>query len=228
VSKAPQTPVEPRAASSVILLRLASAGFELLYLLRNPELRFHGGYWVFPGGRIDATDYPDDRSDEERAAKQAAVREAREEAGVEVEVDSLEFAIHWTTPVTSPIRFSTWFFVAKPRSQDVTIDGGEIHDHRWLSPTAALREQRDGTMKLAAPTFALTSRLAEFSTADAALAAVSSWPEERLLGSIQNVPGGRLALYSQDAAYGNGILEASGPRHRLWMVDSGWRYERDF
>ena len=53
------TPVEPKPASSVILLRNGPAGLEVLYLRRNPTLAFHGGYWVFPGGRIDPTDYAD-------------------------------------------------------------------------------------------------------------------------------------------------------------------------
>ena len=223
------SPVDPQAASSVVLLREGPMGPELLYLKRNPDLRFHGGYWVFPGGRIDPSDYPDDaRHDEAVAAKRAAVREAQEEAGVEVAVDALGFAIHWTTPVNNPIRFSTWFFAAEGPNGVVTIDGEEIHDHRWLRPRDALDHQRDRGMKLAAPTFAITTRLVEYSSVEEALSAIATWPEERLIGHVHDVPGGRVALYGQDVAYESGRLDQAGPRHRLWMVDRDWRYEREF
>ena len=222
-------PVPPTAAASVVLLRPGPAGLELLFLKRNPELRFHGGYWVFPGGRIDPSDHPDGGTqDEAVAAKRAAVREAKEEAGVEVAVDNLAFAVHWTTPLASPIRFSTWFFAAEAPGENVEIDGQEIHDHRWLRPRDALDHQQHGGMKLAAPTFAITTRLAPYPSVDEALAAVAAWPEERLIGHAHEVPGGRVALYEQDVAFESGQLDQAGPRHRLWMVDGDWRYEREF
>ena len=223
------TPVEPRPAASVMLVRSGGSGLEILFLRRNPTLAFHGGYWVFPGGRIDAADTdPDAPGDDAAAARRAAVREAREEAGVDVTPDSLVFAVHWTTPAVSPIRFATWFFVAPAPADRITVDGGEIHAHQWLPPADALARQRAGEIKLAAPTFALTTRMADFDDVDTALAAVASWPEERLLGDLLDVKGGQVALYHQDAAHGGGPLDRAGPRHRLWMLESGWRYERAF
>ena len=222
------TPVEPRAAASVMLLRPAADGPEILFLRRNPSLAFHGGYWVFPGGRIDPGDFENGAPDDQAAARRAAVREAREEAGVEVPDASLQFAVHWTTPLTSPIRFATWFFVAPATTDRITVDGGEIHEHRWLRAIDALARQRNGEIKLAAPTFALTTRLAEFDDVPAALRAVAAWPEEHLLGDLREVTGGVVALYHQDVACGGGPLDRDGPRHRLWMVAAGWRYERSF
>ncbi len=110
----------------------------------------------------------------------------------------------------------------------VEVDGQEIHEYRWLRPRAALDRQRDGDMKLAAPTFAITTRLAAYPSVDEALSAIASWPDEHLIGHIQEVPGGRVALYAQDVAYESGRLDEGGSRHRLWMVEGGWRYERDF
>ena len=108
---------------------------------RNPKLAFHGNHWVFPGGRIDDTDYAVDAvGSEGAAARRAAVREAREEAGIAVDGETLQFAIHWTTPETSRIRFAAWFFIAPTIETTVKVDGGEIHDHRWLRPVDALRE----------------------------------------------------------------------------------------
>ncbi len=219
--------VTPRPAASVVLLRPAPGGPEILYLRRNPSLAFHGDYWVFPGGRIDAADRADTQGDE-AAARRAAVREAQEEAGLRVPSASLAFAVHWTTPETSPIRFATWFFVAPATDGAVETDGTEILEHRWLRPADALERQRGRELKLAAPTFALTTRLAGFADVDSAMAAVAGWPEERLLGRLIDVEDGVVALYHQDTAYRHGRLDGDGPRHRLWMVRSGWRYERAF
>ncbi len=188
-----------------------------------------GGDWgVLRGGGIEAPARADRAADGAAAARRAAVREAHEEAGLRVPAASLAFAVHWTTPETSPIRFATWFFVAPATAGAVETDGTEILDHRWLRPADALKRQRTREIKLAAPTFALTTRLAGFADVDDALAAVAGWPEERLLGRLIDVDDGVVALYHQDAAYADARLERDGPRHRLWMVRSGWRYERSF
>lgn len=214
-----------------MVFHAAPDGPRVLYLRRNTELAFHGGYWVFPGGRVDPGDCRDgDAAGAITTAKQAAVREAAEEAGLEMSPDELEVAVHWTTPLDSPIRFSTWFFVGEVGSSRVQIDGQEIHAYRWLRPVDALNAQAAGTMRLAAPTFALTTRLAAYADVGAALTAVREWPPERLLGCVHDVPGGCVAIYEQDVAYEGGgcDLDKTGARHRLWMVDGGWHYERNF
>ena len=231
MSRSPTTPVEALAAASVILLRPGKQGPELLYLLRNPAVKFHGDHWVFPGGRIDDADYPEGtpvERGEEQAAAHAAARAAREEAGIEVRPTQLVFAVHWTTPAQNPIRFATWFFVAETTADTVEVDGEEIHDFRWLTPADALRRHARGAIKLAPPTFALTTRFAAFPTVSAALLAVAAWPRERLMGRIHDVDGGRVVTYARDCAHETGELDEAGPRHRLWMVASGWRYERSF
>tara|TARA_B100001146_G_scaffold178381_1_gene159963 strand:+ start:14 stop:694 length:681 start_codon:yes stop_codon:yes gene_type:complete len=221
------SPVQPKDAASVMLIRSGSRGLEILFLRRNPSLAFQGDHWVFPGGRIDPIDKDVDRPhDELAAAQKAAVREAAEESGVSVPLHSLVYAIHWTTPVTSPIRFSTSFFIAPAPPEDILVDGNEIHEFLWLRPADALARHRARTFKLAAPTFALITRINAFRTVDEALLGVAAWPNERLIGEIRETEDGRVALYYPDIAYGGGALSADGPRHRLWMVASGWHYER--
>ena len=113
VERQPRPVATPRPAASVVLLRDGAAGPEILYLRRSPDLKFMGGYWVFPGGRIDPGDHlRDGGSDELAPARQAAAREAHEEAGVTVDPAALHPICQWTTPATSPIRFATWFFAA--------------------------------------------------------------------------------------------------------------------
>lgn len=229
VDDQPRPAATPRPAASVVLLRDTPAGPEILYLRRSPDLKFMGGYWVFPGGRIDPGDHrPGGESDELGPARRAAAREALEEAGVGVDPAALHPVCQWTTPASSPIRFATWFFAAAADPAAVRIDGVEIHDHRWWRPTDALRAHRGGRIRFANPTFALSTRLAGHASVAEALAAVDAWPRERLLGRLHPVDGGRVALYAEDCGYETGDLDCAGPRHRIWMLDGGWRYERDF
>ena len=67
-------------AATVLLLREHSGEPEVLMLHKNSKIAF-GGLWVFPGGKIDDIDYPDDR-DANAAARNAAARETTEEAGI--------------------------------------------------------------------------------------------------------------------------------------------------
>src|SRR5688500_13248190 len=86
-----------RPASTVVLIRPSSTRFEVLLVRRHDNVAFMGGAHVFPGGRVDASDYvsdsgildgdPDprmrDRTRAEAVAFQiAAVRELFEEAGI--------------------------------------------------------------------------------------------------------------------------------------------------
>jgi 8-oxo-dGTP pyrophosphatase MutT (NUDIX family) len=126
--------VEPRQAASLILLRDAAGGAEVLLVQRNPEQRFMGGAWVFPGGAFH------DGEDRDHAA--AAVRELEEEAGIELpEHTELVPFSRWITPEGElvNIRFDTWFFAARaPGGAEATPDGGECVDARWITPSGAL------------------------------------------------------------------------------------------
>src|SRR3954447_21865088 len=95
---------EAAPAATVVILRDGETGLETLLLRRSSKLSFHGGAWVFPGGRIDDGDWHEG-DDILRAAARAAVREANEEAGIDLDVDSLVHLSNWTTPEISPKRF---------------------------------------------------------------------------------------------------------------------------
>ena len=50
--------VQPiRPAATVILVRDAADGFEILMLKRTSGAAFAGGMFVFPGGRVDGDDH---------------------------------------------------------------------------------------------------------------------------------------------------------------------------
>jgi 8-oxo-dGTP pyrophosphatase MutT (NUDIX family) len=163
-------PTAPRPAATVILLRGGSDRLELLLVRRTPAARFMGGYWVFPGGAVNPTD--GDR-DDEQAIRVAATRELHEEAGIELgpEAELIAFA-RWITPAELRIRFDAWFFLAAaPAGASPVIDGAEIVDFRWSTPSAALAAQRRGELELVFPTIKQLERLATFATADELLAA---------------------------------------------------------
>jgi 8-oxo-dGTP pyrophosphatase MutT (NUDIX family) len=50
--------VQPRPAATIVLARpVANAGFEVLLTRRPEEMRFLGGFYVFPGGTVHRDDY---------------------------------------------------------------------------------------------------------------------------------------------------------------------------
>jgi len=212
-------------AATVLLLRDGIMGPELLYLRRNIRLDFHGGAWVYPGGRIDREDFADDPSDLDSAARRAAVREAREEAGIPVDAGRLVSVAEWTTPVIRPKRFQTWFFAAVADRHEIQIDGGEIHEHRWMRPAEALAAQERGDVELPGPTYVTSHWVARYASAAEALAAFARRRPPKYLPHTLRVPGGFVSLLSEDAAFPDGDLECPGPRHRVWMVENAWRYE---
>jgi 8-oxo-dGTP pyrophosphatase MutT (NUDIX family) len=211
-------------AATVVLLRDGPAGLETLMLRKNSRLAF-GGMWVFPGGRVDDADRFA-AADELAAAANAAVREATEEAGLVVASSALIPFSHWTPPLAAPKRFLTWFFLAPAPSTAVVIDRGEIHDHAWMGPAVALARRDDGEIELAPPTWVTLHWLVAYSSVAAASAAAAARAPERFFTRIAASDQGPVAVWSPDAAHESGDLAAPGPRHRLWMSPTGWRYER--
>ena len=136
---------EPRQAASIVVLRDAAGAPEVLLVQRNPEQRFMGGAWVFPGGAVHSEDV-------DHAA--AAVRELQEEAGVELPADHPVVPwSRWITPPEVAIRFDTWFFVTEaPPGAVATVDGSECVDARWLGAAAALEAHERGELMLVFPT----------------------------------------------------------------------------
>jgi len=171
------TDQEPVPAATVVLARdgVDQDDIEILLVRRSTRLVFHGGHWVFPGGRVDEADFQAAGSElEYPAALKAAVRETREETGIELAEQSLIHTAHWTTPPRLPRRFCTWFFVY-PVTIPVTVqvDQREILAHRWLRPAQALAEDDSGELILPHPTRVTLEDLAAYSSLDALLAGVT-------------------------------------------------------
>lgn len=159
----PGPPVRPRQAASVILLRGGAQSLELLLVKRTPEARFMGGVWVFPGGAVDAQE-----GDGDDAHRLAAVRELREEAGVELSdpAELVKFS-RWITPAAVSIRFDTHFFLATlPAGQEPRVDGQECVDLGWFTPAGALEAHRAGEILLVFPTIKHLEQLGDFGSVE--------------------------------------------------------------
>ena len=91
-NETPKVPVKPVPAATVISLRDAPTGIEVLMVQRTKKADFAGGALLFPGGKVDDSDYEiiksaccgltDEIPDNLRAIRIAGVREMFEEAGL--------------------------------------------------------------------------------------------------------------------------------------------------
>ena len=215
-------------AATVVLLRDAAGDVECL-MLRKTKGQAFGGLWVFPGGRLE----PGDGVGLD-GARQAAVRETEEETGLRLDAAEMLPLSHWEPPPEAPRRYNTWFFVAglPDGASEVIVDGGEIGDHVWTAPEAAMQAHADGGIELLPPTWMSLRALTGHADVVSALAAVAERPVERFATRMTKDEAGSLvSVWSPDAAYPAsptdppGPLDAPGARHRLTMDPAGWRYE---
>ena len=186
-------------ASTVVVLRAAvGVPFEVLMVRRNDQVAFMAGAYVFPGGRVDATDWePGAESGvgvgaasrfvdlgplEERAFRRAAVRELEEEAAVRVAPDDLIPLAHWVTPEIEIRRYDTRFFLAvMPAGQEARHDQQETTALAWLSPEQAIVEYRADRILLPPPTWTTLRQLARHPSLEAAVV----WARARPIVRVQ-------------------------------------------
>jgi glyoxylase-like metal-dependent hydrolase (beta-lactamase superfamily II)/8-oxo-dGTP pyrophosphatase MutT (NUDIX family) len=138
----------PISASVVVLHRRAAGGgpVEVYWVRRADKLAFLGGFWAFPGGRVEAVDarVSVPGADGDLAARIAAAsRELREETGLDIAPSAARFvpAGRSITPEWAPVRYdATYFLVEAPAgaAPDPVAASDELTDGEWITADAAL------------------------------------------------------------------------------------------
>ncbi len=183
-------------AGTVVVLRAADPGFEVL-LIRRPERGSFAGAWVFPGGKVES----DDRRDgdpEEEDARRAAIRETYEEVGLVV--DDLVSLSEWRPPIEAPTRIRTWFFLAEAPDDEPSPSADEVAEVAWVTPSEALARHGAGEWMLYPPTWITLHQLEAFT--DLASALSSGGAAELFQTRVLDTAAGR------DFAWKQGRLEA--------------------
>lgn len=139
--------------------------------------------------RNASNNWPDDVSvfSEQRVAVdryELAWPEFLRNEGLCMAADALHYFAWWITPVVSPTRWTTRFFVAAlPPGQVARHDDKEITDSRWLKPADALELRLAGEIKLPQPTRRNLALMADFKTVDAML----EWADSRQSSGIASI-----------------------------------------
>lgn len=227
-SAKPTGPVPANPAATVIILRPSSTGFEVLLLLRAKAIKFAGGAWVFPGGRIDPDDGKlanTDNLDSLASARVAAVRESDEEAGLSLDSKNFIEYSHWTTPLAEKKRFSTWFLLGDvDKDCSVTVDDGEIVEYQWLSPEEAIEKHRCQELKILPPTYLTLLELAEYNRISEVREAIQKRDAPRFFPNMVFHDETVSVLFHDDIGYDSGDAKLKGPHHRMTMLDDCWHY----
>ncbi|MDP6342358.1 MAG: NUDIX hydrolase [Alphaproteobacteria bacterium] len=164
--QAPERPVRPRDAASLVIVRDQGGGPEVLLGRRAARHRFMPNVFVFPGGRLDAADHDVDlagglnhkvadkmhRKWPPRTAQAlavAAVRETFEETGLVIgeqsngrlrpNLSGIDYVARAITPPDNPIRFHARFFTIDARHASGDLrDSEELHHLQWFPLAEAL------------------------------------------------------------------------------------------
>ena len=185
---------EARPASSAIVMRDAGDGPEVLLVRRNPDARFMGGAWVFPGGGVKPTD---------ASPAATARRELEEEANLTLASDDeLAAFSRWITPVAVKVRFDTWFFLTRaPAGAEGAPDGSETVALRWLRPADALEAGRRGELQLVFPTIKHLEELAMLGSVADGLGQARSREVNAILPRVVGAGSETRVLLPADAGY---------------------------
>jgi 8-oxo-dGTP pyrophosphatase MutT (NUDIX family) len=155
---------EPRAASSLLVVRAGPQGPRVLMARRSAAHRFMPNVLVFPGGAVDPADHDADvatplhpavRARLERSASPsltqavavAAARELTEEVGLSLgtppALGHLDYLCRAITPPSRSIRFDARFFIVNASQvRGVLQASPELEDPAWY----ALEEAEAGEL----------------------------------------------------------------------------------
>ncbi|WP_158251546.1 NUDIX domain-containing protein [Cryobacterium sp. M91] len=162
---------------------------------------------------------------EQLAARRAAVREVREETGLEVSPDALVSTALWIPPPIAPKRMRTWFYLTEAPAGIIVLAEDEVIDYAWLRPAIALERHASAVMTLVAPTWVTLHGLQGFESVAAIVAHFTGRGlahYETRLGASER---GQVLFWAGDVAYDDQAhIEQEGGRHRLEIGQVPWVY----
>jgi 8-oxo-dGTP pyrophosphatase MutT (NUDIX family) len=225
----------PGAAATVVLLRDGERGVEVLLAERPRDRGSFAGAWVFPGGAVDDADALGGSIDTEDAARRAAVRETREEIGLELDRSDLVPFSRWTPPKGAQKQLRTTFFAVRVPDGELRPAPDEVMAVEWLRPVDALERHAAGAMTLWPPTWVTLHGLQRAASVDEALAELRSGEVKPFVARISD--DGTTILWQGDDEYDAGreregndpavpddAPDAEGNQHRLVMDRLPWVY----
>lgn len=208
-------------AGTALVVRDGDAGIQVL-LIQRPDKGSFASAWVFPGGKVEASDrdgLPEDAAEED-VARRAAARETFEETGLVVRpVATLSL---WDPPSGAKPRIRTWFFLAADPAGELAPAEGEVVGAEWVRPRDLLERHASGEATLYPPTWVTLTAIADASDFAALVAGVRF---ERFTTEARRGPSGPMLLWPDDAEYA-GDAEESAARHRLEVGSLPWVYTR--
>lgn len=197
---AARVPAPARPSASVILCRDAGTdsagepsknGLEVYLLHRHARMAFAASAAVFPGGGMEAVDRA---TGDPRLA--CAIRETREETGIQLAEQALAPWAHWITPEVPPIRYDTYFYLAAlPAGQVAADTSSETESAEWTRPAAAIDAWRAGSLILLPPTLSILLELADLPSVASAIDLARDRLIEPVLPGIVRGSGGWVFSY---------------------------------
>lgn len=90
--------------------------------IKRGQKNVYPAYWYIPGGRVEPGELP----------RMAAIRECREEVGLEIELENI---IHEDSNLDGKLVFTRLVYAAHllANSQTVTLDFEEHDQYRWIT-----------------------------------------------------------------------------------------------
>lgn len=136
-----------RFASTVVLVRDAPAGLEVLMQRRHLTMPFAPGETAFPGGGAEPCDQGEPRL--------TAVRELHEEEGIALAPDALVPMHDWVTPaqLDLPRRYYVHYFLAGCPVDAPVPAATESIESIWIRPDEAIRLFEAREMPMVMPTW---------------------------------------------------------------------------
>jgi 8-oxo-dGTP pyrophosphatase MutT (NUDIX family) len=199
------------AASLILMQDRAGEAPRILIVQRGAALVFAAGAYVFPGGRVD----PEDRvaaaslhpalDADEAAARIAAIRETREETGIDVDAGAaglVPFARWLPQHEIVKRRFDTRFYLAHATEERAPVaDGEETSQAFWATAADVLARCAAGDGRAIFPTRRLLERLASFGSFAEAQADAARWPHRTISPWIEPRGDGDWLCIPDDAGY---------------------------